>query len=193
MENRPFAENPNTTPICQEEDAVSVEDAHQHGERLQVHLDQRYTYHRWHPFPGDDRGNNSDERRREHRRLQLTFRPLCVMELTNNDNIFRPALNLRINDNDVAMFRRFFRINGFEYQYIVCNTLYFSCRNRDASEVVSVVNDIKEHIKSICFARFCGEFVAGYEITDPEDILCSFGLQVMNGNMQSILSTTMFA
>ena len=34
VENRPFAENPYTTPIYLEEDAVSVGDADQNGERI---------------------------------------------------------------------------------------------------------------------------------------------------------------
>ena len=52
---------------------------------------------------------------------------------------------------------------------------------------------MKTHLKHICFSRFCGDVVNGYEIIQPEELVISFGFEVINGAANDISSTTMVA
>ena len=70
---------------------------------------------------------------------------------------------------------------------------YFHVGNRSLASIIGKLNIMKTHLKHICFSRFCGDVVNWYEITQPEELVISFGFEVINGAANGIPSTTMVA
>ena len=144
---------------------------------------------------GDGGGGGGDKM---HRRvfgiLSLKFSIKSRAEfLPNNVGSNAQAAGLTLDHLDVQRFIRFFGIHRFAFLYkdVASNTFYFHTGNRNKLEVIDVLNQLKDRLKSLCFARFYGSCVNGEEITHPDDLVCSFALEVINDNMNSRPNTIM--
>ena len=119
--------------------------------------------------------------------LTLVFHILSLSELQ-----LPGQQRLDLNERDEAFITRFFEMNGFRFRNRNNNGFYFDVGNRSVDEIVLALDCLKDRLKSICFSRFCGEIVNGREISQPEDIVLSFGIHATYGDIPGIPSTNMF-
>ena len=122
--------------------------------------------------------------------LILVFHPMTIFELMHHGDTWR----LRLNDWIINGILRCFEVHHFHLirRNSYTNEFFFSVGNKSCNEVIADLNRLKTRLKRICFSMFVGETVNGKNISDANDLVLSFGLQVLNGALPETPSTHMF-
>lgn len=145
-----------------------------------------------HDDGGDGGGDYGEANRRLFGYNVLTYSVTSTTQYNRNSrNIDPRAARLQLTEADENRIIRYFGIKRFGFLWKIHETFYFQLGNRSVPEVIEIINQIKSRLEQLLFGRFYGTAINGQRILLPSDLVCTFGIETINGHMNNIPSTKM--